>query len=165
MTPEESKQYRKGIDAMFMDGSSYPISNSDASHAIILLERIFHYARKTVDVFCGNLRKDVYNNEELLAEIRCALNRDVRIRMLVEHVPDNQHIRELQNDFPNNLSICLLNADAPRPFHFTVSDGKAFRFEQDHEGGAAMGCANFPKIARMMEAKFSDLLQEATPLS
>ena len=150
------EKYKELLDSLFMAESNAPISNSCPKHAVILLTAIFHFSHKTVNVFCGNLRSDVFGKEDLVSEIRCAAFRGVKVHFILEHKPENKEIEELAKQFPKLVKIDVL-AEKTEISHFAVGDGKAFRFEENHGETKALGCANNPEIAALLEKAFADL--------
>ena len=150
------EKYKQLLDALFVAESDAPISNSSPEHAAVLLAAIFHYSHNKVKVFCGNLRKDVFGKKELISEIRCAAFRGVKIHFILEHPSETQEICELVKQFPNLIKMETLSENY-HVSHFTVGDSKSFRFEECHDEAKALGCANRPDIASLLEQTFDML--------
>lgn len=155
------EKYRRNLTELFKSESTAPITNSSPAHAIILLSTIFHFAHESVNVFCGNLRNDVFGNEDLISEIRCAAYRNVKMVFILEHDNATPQIAELSEKFKSNMEIRIIPQGVKRPAHFVVSDNKAFRIEENHDITKAIGCANFPDIAMLLNKSFASLYKQS----
>jgi hypothetical protein len=121
-----------------------PVFNGSIDHARVIATAMFKHAKKSVDIFSGELNARVYGPDNVLDEAEFFLtNTDHKVRILLERMPDGS---ETNHPFfkrfmkRENLSVKLLPSFASEriPFHLMVADQDSYRFEEDKKNVAAI---------------------------
>jgi hypothetical protein len=161
--------YRTHVADLFSTNSEMLVSNSEPAHASVLLEMLLKHSKKSVSIFCRNLRSEIYDAEGVVAElIIAALNRKVPIHVVTQETPEDGHFLAVlsflstRGDCDIRLKVCDVDSPAAQAeSNFVVVDGKSYRFEKDREHVNALACANGPVLAVKMETKFAQFERQA----
>lgn len=159
--PSDLTDYRRDVEQMFTDKSTALIRNSCTAHARILIETMVARSQKTLVFFCENLKKEIYDQTDLIKAIHEASKRGVKIRILVQNKPECEWLvkksQELQDGVPIDFRVCrAASPGAAADVNFIVMDSTAFRFEEDREKHVAFASANNVRLAQKMEQKYED---------
>ena len=156
---EELEVYKKAIANLFDSGSDLPVSNSKPDHAVALYELFFDRAREEVIIFCNKLKKEVFNNEAVTKSLECALDRGIKIRVLLQCDSAQVECTRLSNfqTHDNFLPKYASTEDANSRLNFCVVDKKAFRYESDKNTFEAVAVMNNPKVSEKLYKSFEEM--------
>ena len=164
------KDYRASVERYFETGSSVIITNKDRSHAGILIATMFTMAKDRMVVFCQNLAADIYDTEEVQSAVMSAVERGVKVDILVQDSPQATRLVEALKPHVVNGRVRLFacipgDTCSQAQVNFTVMDGKGFRLEANRAVFSAHACANNPQLAKGMLTLFDTLISTAQPLT
>jgi hypothetical protein len=168
--PEKAKElirYREGVETLLKLRSAAPISNGEPAHAAILLEVFFRNAKEHVRIFCNKLSSEVFSNKELVKEVQDAINRDVRISIIVQRdEPEQSETFKVLHD-AGALILRASDAVIDTLFNFAVMDKVAVRVEPDPKiEWKAQARMYDPDLATKLARKFDALaLSQAVPFT
>ncbi len=166
MNPVSSlRAYSTDVERFFDDQSSTIISNKDREHAAILISTLFKKAREEILVFSRHLDSDFYRREDIARELMMAVDRGVRVRILIQEVilhDTNQYklITELKNAGVIINECKTGGRGGVSPINFTVVDCKAYRLERNRNTHEAFACANDPETAQRLIQLFQSFESE-----
>lgn len=155
----EAETYRALVERLAEANSPEVFSNGRAEHAAIIYETFLKFAKLRLRIFCHNLSQQVFK-APLVQRMESALARGVQIEIITQEEPESQ---ELKNAIPvwllKNLPISLFRAKAgsnaaTMQANFATLDGKAYRFEQDHNNHQAFACFYNKEIADQLDKVF-----------
>jgi hypothetical protein len=172
---EETMQiedYFKIIDKAAENSEDFEISNRDAQHASYLIKTLFHHAAHEVCVFTGSLYDGVFGNEAIKKEAINFLRKDSTVKLKVafqenvsnEEVLSGSFMKYVLGDPERKGSIEVYNASKAYPGitnHFSVSDGKAFRYEIDHVTRRAVANFGDKKNAQILASVFDKIISKS----
>lgn len=165
-------QYTQHIDRMArqMDGTT--VLNGSAEHAAIINERMFNYAKTSMDIVTRQLDPRVYGTESLVSSAKLFLGVPERkLRIAVENAPafaksGHPLVSELEG-FPN-FEIREIPAEIHDlvDVNFTLMDGISYRFERDKSEAVAVACFGDrgPFVTKLAEF-FGRVWNISTPMS
>ena len=139
--------YKDIIDSCAITGEDRVISNSDARHAAYLLSVLFKHAKQKVQIFTGSLYKGVFGDKSLIENaivfLKGGTDRKIQIafqeKSFITNMRDHSLIKAIfasldKNELRGKMAIYDASDKdkyADITSHFTIMDGKAFRFEID----------------------------------
>lgn len=162
---EELESYQIFVKDLADKKSELLFNNSGSAHASIVMSNIFRTAENEVLIFSGSLCSDITNNNEYLESLKAFLNRNGKLKVILETELD--HKSELSSIFEgcnssnieikNNATSIIKGNNFP---HFAVADSKSCRLEP-HESGthkhSAICCFNNKKIGMHLSTFFDNL--------
>lgn len=166
------EDYFKIIDKAAENSEDFEISNRDAQHAAYLIKTLFHHATHEVCVFTGSLFDGVFGNEAIKEEAMMFLRKNPTVKLKVafqeaitnEEVLSGSFMKYIMADPNRKGSIEIYNASKAYPSvtnHFSVSDGKAFRYEIDHETRQAVANFGDKKNAQTLASLFEKIISKS----
>jgi hypothetical protein len=158
--------YKDRATAAWKNDENIDIPNSTLEHAVFLSNLLFSKVNKSVRIVTGSLNKAFYN-EKLLEIFQKLIDKNVSIRIVVwNKLEDRTFLDLLNQSLKGKVEVKNINSDVAVS-HFSVIDGKAYRFEDKHPIGSAYqvdshakGTVNFnnPKFACILEDLFDNKL-------
>ena len=166
--------YRQFIERLADSQLDQRIPNGKPAHAAILFETMFKKAKDTVRIFTGDLLREAYGTQELLQSAKSAVERGVRVQILLQHKQDRawmvaQPLIETvmhNGRLPSNIEIrCAIEPYSNSAKHFAVMDHVGYRFEVDHAHCKAFANFNEPGVASNLARAFDAAFSTAVGLS
>jgi len=130
--------YRETVREMLRTGLTKVIPNYDYRHASIILEEMIRATKDSFVAVTQQMSKEVWT-EEILSLLCNRTQNKVNVRILTVDVPPAHLSAELSSQV-RQLQTGI--GTQPFKYNFAVSDGKAFRFENDIVKRTAIFCAN-----------------------
>jgi hypothetical protein len=138
--------------------------NTDTEHATIVLTELIKNAEEYVYIVAENMNPAATDNEEYLSAVESFLTKGKMKILLTNYDKEkfgNSKIGKLLNTHPDVVEIKHSGGRKVKrddiPINFTVSDGRAFRFERDIEENIAFGNFNDTETANILENSFINL--------
>ncbi len=157
MTPHSSllSDYTADVERFFDEQSSTIINNKDREHASVLISTLFKKSKEEIYVFSRKLDGDFYTRESIRNELVAAVERGVKLNILVQETPAAMHlVQELTHgEHAKKVKVKKCSPTsfgATSPINFTVVDKKAYRLERDRDSCEAFACANAPVTAQKL---------------
>lgn len=156
-------QYREKVKRLARERSSQAIFNSTIDHAAIIIESMIETTREEICILSGSLNPRVYGRDEIVSQAQFFLaNTDRKMRILVEdfdvtNFRENPFIEEIVNSKNVEIRITSRDTAASLDFHFLVSDGGAYRFEEDKSKASAIASFNDPDGAANLKKIFDQI--------
>jgi len=180
---ELSANYIKAIEEAFRKEKKDILYNSSKIHAAFIMEKLFSFAKKDIDVFTSG--KDIaFYRGDCLRSVLSKINKNIKIRVLLE---DDSCKKEFSEIFPKGTEFKILekgyiNSRFKASFsneieefdreyetfkHFTVIDKRAYRIEKPHaqdiqnsEIVDAVACVKSTHVAGILELIFSNIFKD-----
>jgi hypothetical protein len=154
-------QYREKVEELAKTDSPIVFYNSSADHAAVVMQTIVKNAQKNIDILAGDLSSLNCQSENFIIPIVNFILSGGKIRILLDEVkgndlPKNELFDALKafqdlEDYKEKVqirksltSITIKGSDSSEKIHFTVSDSKAYRIENDTVNFTAKCCFNDP---------------------
>ena len=141
---ETMEDYFERVMRVAAERKGEPIFNGSIDHARVIATAMFKHARRSVDIFSGDLNARVYGPDQVIDEAELFLaNKGHEVRILLESIPDSanqQHpfFKAFAN-YPNVKTRALRKDLSDKiEFHLMVADDDCYRFEQDKKNVAAI---------------------------
>lgn len=168
--------YYKIIDMAAEKSENLEISNRDAQHASYLIKTLFHYAEKEVCIFTGSLFEGVFGNHAIKEEAVKFLSKSPHVKLKVAFQEDISKEKAAATSFLQYIltapdkkgMIEIYNASKAFPCitnHFLIADGKAFRYEIDHETRRAMANFGDTENAQVLSEIFNKIISESEKIA
>lgn len=121
--------------------------NKGPEHAAIVSSRIFEYSENYVKIFTGKLNSEVADNPDFIKSLkRFIQNTDKKLYIVVENIPENEHMSNALKLVVESSKNPLLNVKlkvatldflesvkksfkSRSLYHFMIADGKMYRIE------------------------------------
>jgi hypothetical protein len=152
LTEEELELYKVYIRGLADNNLSEQFKNAGCECASIVLSNIYRKAQKNINIYSKAMSASVTSSDEYLSELENFLNRDGKIRILLEETFDvNSKALEVIRKFGKNVNkvenagilFRIPDNDGDMvPLHFTTADDTMFRSEFDVNGHKAFGSFN-----------------------
>ena len=151
-------EYRKTVRDMLREDMEGVIMNRDSAHASIILEEMIRVTKKSFVAITQKMSGDVWAGGlvSLLRERAEACGVSVRI-LTAERCSLDPSIAPLFN-------VRVAEKGDPG-YNLAVSDGKAYRFENDTAERKAIFCANNPDISSKLVEKFEELYRTGSSVT
>lgn len=129
------------------------ISNGSKEHTQALIYQFFDKAKESVNITSKGL--SIYNDDKITEVLNIALNRGVKIKILLDDYQNNNKMAN--NKITNNtfLGNCLDNEnceiktyDKPLKAHIVTRDNNAFRYCDNHGSNIAVASFNRPDVVK-----------------
>lgn len=151
---------RTGSDELFFNGSP--------EHACDILTALFRTTKRETCFVTRRLEPSVFGRSEVVDAASELLRSGKSMKILFDEDPDecisstHPFIQAIRSS--NRLEIRQISALAlaNMPYHFTVSDGHAYRYEPDKMKLEAVACMNDPKHGDNFQGIFDSLWMNAT---
>jgi len=147
---------------------SIVISNLDAAHAAIVMERLFIEAQTRIEILTQCLTDEVYGGAAVIEAATAFLKRGGRLDVLTEQ-PISPETNLLLHavaaaGFENEVTATNVPAAVCETygFHFSVADGDCYRFEQEKDSWRAKVRFGDPEFGGVLSRAFADLRAEAS---
>ncbi|MBI5663783.1 MAG: hypothetical protein HZC49_01650 [Nitrospirae bacterium] len=154
----------------------FSIPNRDKTHAAFIIENLFKKADSEMYIYTGGLYDGVYGHKSLEEEAIKFLKEKSNAKLKIafqtpptkEEILKNDFIKALVSDESIKDKITLYDASQlklSKVNHFCVIDGKAYRYELDHETRRAI--ANFGDriTADKLSSIFKIIIEESTVIN
>jgi len=158
--------YKKKIRNLAEKRTNEMFFNTDAKHATIVLTELIKNAEDYVYIVGENMDPTVTDDEEYLDAVENFLKKEnAKMKILLTDYNkkefDNSKIGKLLSRYKNVVEIKdsqkeLVKSDGVT-INFTVSDGRAFRFERDVKNRIAFGNFNDTETAISLEKSFENI--------
>lgn len=142
---QDYKDYKEMLSKLDDEHSDELISNGSKEHAQALIYQFFDKAKESVNITSKGLL--IYNNDEIAEVLSIALNRGVKIKILLDDYQNNKVIND------TFLSNCLDNEnceiktyDKPLKAHIVTRDNNAFRYCDNPGSNIAVASFNRPDV-------------------
>jgi len=166
-------EYKEVIERCSKNNEDFFIQNATLAHAIYLSKHLIDKARKTINIFSGELKEMFYDNKYIREAFEKAVKGGVKVKIILEH-----DARGESEDFAsfcreNNIEVLKLKEPLGKSNHFLLSDESSFRIEKPHrredfdeENYKIEGVVNFNKAdwGKDINRAFSSLLPRCEPL-
>ncbi len=155
--------YRDTVWTLFKDNAPDRISNGAPEHAKIIFQAMLHFAKNQVKIFCDNLSNEVFDDSQLVSELRNALKRNVVVSVFTQKDFDNIDFVQTLKDATNGSSIVKVSNKSlvNRKENFAVMDSSAFRYEPNRDQVKAVASANDPETCFTLLHNFNKIEQLA----
>ena len=144
--------------------------NTSDEHAQIVLTAMMHYAKKEVNIYCGNLCTDVSNNPDYLNEIKSFVDdRNGSIKIILCDYKEDLKKKPIYEQFKDHNKVVFKKTNSRliynrKPVHFTIVDQLAYRLETDIKKKIARGNFNDPQAAASLHNYFEALDKKSTEI-
>ena len=152
------KSYRDAVRGMLESSSKTEILNYNTEHAVIILEEMVRFSKKSFFVLCRELNGDVWTRG-LLAQLEAKQKEGVDVRIMTLGRPKNTTSVQTQQ-----IDINKRNP-AEIWYNFAVADGQAYRFENDLTNRKALFCANDQHHASKLVDVFNTLSADSVTIT
>lgn len=139
------QNYKEKLSRLDNDNSDELISNGSKKHAQALIYRFLNKAQNRVNITSTGL--SIYNDYGIVDALNIALNKGVKIKILLDNYQNN---KIMNNNF---LDICLNNKNCeiktynkPLKAHIVTRDDDAFRYCKDPGSNIAVASFNHPDV-------------------
>lgn len=170
-------EYKKSVERLAQKRMNIEFDNEGYQHAAIVLESLFENAEKNVKMFSGTLNGDVASEIGFLKAFNKHIESRKELKIIVEEIPDKGHqskalkrVLELQNNPSYNVKLKVADANfiallkrkfqSGNPYHFAVSDSRAYRVELDAKAYKAICNFNDERIAPKLEEVFDSYFND-----
>jgi len=164
------EQYRELVQKLARKRDGEAFYNESLDHAAIIAENMFGYAHDRVSILTGKLDARVYGPEAVVDKARIFLvDPKHSLRILVEDGIEELKSHPLMKLFCNGKNAAVGkhgNAEIRKvpddlrgtyKFHFLVTDGDSYRFEQDKTKPVAVAAFGEAKGGANLEGIFNKL--------
>lgn len=169
-------EYLDKLRAAAKAGSNELFYNGSPDHACDILTALFESANAEVDFVTRRLDPDVFGRPEVAGAARDFVKaRKGRLRILFDDDPADcispNHPFIAGFNASDNVQIRQISALtlSSMPYHFTVADGRAYRFEPDKVKFEAVACMNDTghgkRFADIFNSIWDDSAQKLLPLA
>ena len=167
------KEYAKNLSYLAELQSNDTFSNSSAETKAIAIAAIFKYAKGEVRIFAGNLEGAVSNNAGYLQALNSLLERGVRLKLLLEYLPDKKTeafniILSNAELFPNQTQIRKISSKSipiiktnNNLTHFVIGDYTMVQIDQDVLSYKGIVTFNNPEFANKLIHSFDRAFEQA----
>lgn len=152
------------------------ISNSKLPHAEAIMSTMVIYAKREVNIFCGTLDGDLYEQPEFIsrAVVSMIMHNKVRFRAVVQHL-DAEALKENgfykivmeMDDIRDRCEFYTLNEGSTFKEdveHFATMDDAAYRLETDTDSIKAIANFNDPGKTTELKNRFEQIISDSTPV-
>ncbi len=164
--------YKKAIEQLAKNSTNIEFDNEGKEHAAIVLSSMIKNAKKDVKLYSGQLNSEVANNALFLNAFNKFIEAKFTIQVILEEIPNNtdgqskalKRVVDLANNPVYNVSYKIADKSfrdnlsklfhENKPYHFAVSDSKAYRIETDPKNYKAICNFNDTKITKKLENVF-----------
>jgi HKD family nuclease len=153
------QNYKEKLSRLDNEHSDELISNGSKEHAQALIYQFLDKAKKSVNITSKGL--SIYNDYVIVNALNIALNKDVKIKILLDDYQDN---KITNNTF---LDRCLDNKncevrtyDKPLKAHIVTRDDDAFRYCDNPGSNIAVASFNRPDVVENAEKVFGAFFNE-----
>lgn len=169
LTADEDANYRAYVCNLQKEKSRTVVSNSDASHAKIVLSDLLKSVKKSVKIYCSEQDVEFFNQpdsilrrvfHEFLADLQ---SREVEV--LLDGCSDSSIKMLKKLSVPNQIKIKVISPESRRQmqfdmgtendFHMLIVDSRAYRYEYDIAKHAAICSFNDKQQCKQMESVFN----------
>ena len=156
------EDYRKAVDVLFDLKSEQLISNCSMEHAAIINEMLFKYTpdKESVYILCKNLHKDCFDNSQVLAAAKNAIERGISIKIAYTDSQDADVFKSLSEKIIIKKVNPILSSRTGKELNFSTN-GSAIRIEDDASTPQADVIPSAPSIAQKIIALFNRLQETA----
>jgi HKD family nuclease len=141
------QNYKAMLSKLDSERSNELISNGSKEHAQALIYQFFDKAKESVNITSKGL--SIYNNDEIAEVLNIALNRGVKIKILLD---DYQNNKIISNTFLGNCldsENCEIKTyDKPLKAHIVTRDNNAFRYCDNPGSNIAVASFNRPDVVK-----------------
>ncbi len=136
------------------------ISNGSKEHAQALIYQFFDKAKESVNITSKGL--SIYNNNEIAEVLNIALNRGVKIKILLDDYQNNKIANNAFLDNCINNDNCEIKTyDKPLKAHIVTRDNNAFRYCDNPGSNIAVASFNRPDVVKNATEKvFGDFFNQ-----
>jgi len=162
---KELLDYFRYIDSLAKSGQPTPYLNSSEIHAVIVLSRIFKYAKEYIYLFSGRLSEGIASHPIYLKELDGFLGRGGQLKVLLEEYLPNENTKlfnllnldkTLSRVDLKTHSFKLTSKETENQLHFCVADDCAYRLETNVKTYTASGSFN----DRIKSGQLKDIFDE-----
>lgn len=163
-------KYLESVEELAREGSEVVFFNSNCQHASIVMGTIFKFSKDTINIFAGNLQHDFCQSERYITELEEFIKRGSKIQILLdeldgEQLPESKISKILLRymfAFPEKVIIKRTNFnvvddETDQKVHFTTSDNKTYRIENDTMNFTAKCCFNDQKQVSSLNDIFNNI--------
>jgi len=163
--------YSETIESYARGSVDNEFFNSGDEQAMIVLSLLVQYAKKSINIYCGNLCSEVSNNQKYLDNLREFFKRGGIAKVAlceldasqVDSYLVNKDIFKLFSDFSSQVSIKTTNrkvVENKTQVHFTIADDKAYRLETDIICKKARGNFGSEKVVKVLDVIFGKVFND-----
>ena len=160
------KGYEKEIMELALKQEDKVFYNSSSDHAAIVHKAIVKTASNCIRIFSSSMCSEISNNEDYLAAIKEYLtsSQDHLLNIVLTNYSEkflNMPIAGILRQFPSQVEVKRYEGNllyGGKPCHFTVADGRMFRFETDIDQHMAFGNFNNPEQAKKLTDIFDKIM-------
>lgn len=174
-----NSEYESRVALAFESKSDIPCPNGYPEHARVIIKHMLLSSTNEVNLYSGQLALSIDSNDDQSNDTEIYGWRDViravgvflakqsaKLSIIVDDaslVSSDKHPLIKQYGHLDNFNIKQLPSNK-KSNHFMTSDGKAYRFEYDHDRSSAVACANDPEVASRLNKQFQHLFDVAVPI-
>ena len=167
----ELDEYRRYVQELASKHDGTPIFNSSLDHASIVVERLFSEAGQQIDVLSGNLNARVYGRNRVIDAAQGFLGTSANNRLRIILEQDSSADRAVHPFFracaehPGvELRIAPPAVRDSYEFHFVLTDGNNYRFEDDKTKSAAIAAFGHREGAKNLGSIYASLWEACRPV-
>lgn len=153
---EELSRYAEKVQRLIDENDCEVFLNRSEWHAAIILRKFIESAKKTINIFCGHLNKNVYG--DLLPSFQAAAERGVTVRVLT--ASPEVSAKEVAEGLRSMGAFRNLRDEDDTIPHFAIVDGCRYRLETDEEERTAVVCAFAETREQVKRALSLDFLSD-----
>lgn len=165
-------KYLESVEDLAKEESEVVFFNSNYQHASIVMGTIFKFSKDNIKIFAGNLQYDFCQSDRYITELEKFIKRGNKIQILLDEL-DGDRLPESKISkillrymlaFPEKMEIkksiySVVDSVTEQKIHFTTSDDKIYRIENDTVNFTAKCCFNDEKQAKSLNEVFDDIFQ------
>lgn len=163
------KSYKESVEFLAKNKIDNEFGNLGPEHAAVVLSNMLKTTEEELLVFSGDFNGDVTNDKDFMRELDKYLRSpNKRFHLLLEHLPNDKskalqkvinasdlngqvQFKKAPPDFIEGLKEVFVDG---QPYHFAVSDSRAYRIETDKDEYQAFCNFNDKDIASTLKAVF-----------
>jgi len=169
--------YKKAVEELAKNSEYMEFDNKGSEHASIVLENMLKYADTNFKIYTGNFNGDVANDDSFLKYFNRFIENKKEVKVIIESLPSDvlkyskalKRIIDLNNNPAYNVKYKLATTtfkkdlenifQSKKPYHFSISDSKAYRVEIEPNTYKAIVNFNDPQITKKLELIFDNFFQ------
>ena len=155
----DTEAYRALVERLAETNSPEVFSNGRAEHAAIIYETFLKFAKTRVRILCRNLSRQVFQ-KPLIERMEMALLNGVKIDIITQEAAESTDLIDASKLWiGRKFPIQILQAKpatkaATMLENFATMDGRAYRFESDHENHTAHACFFNTSLTKQLDDVF-----------
>jgi hypothetical protein len=161
----EQLAFRDRVARAAADMNRLPIFNAVPEEAQVVIEALFHTGRSTARVFTGALSNAIFGHPDTVSAVESFLARGGMLEVVFDKAPDSGSKNAFLREFKTRRGAKIRRAHAEHartvPYHFTVVDGKSYRYVPDKQSRAAVAAFGDEENAMRLESWFEPILSHS----